>query len=44
MTSDSVRPPEKRYNYPNAVAGLVSLVKEEGVKGLTRGVGTNTVC
>ncbi|KAJ2933573.1 hypothetical protein H1R20_g3511, partial [Candolleomyces eurysporus] len=42
MTSDSIRPPEKRYNYPNAVAGLVSLVKEEGVKGLTRGVGTNT--
>ncbi|KAF5337177.1 hypothetical protein D9611_003436 [Ephemerocybe angulata] len=42
MTSDSVRPPEKRYNYSNAFSGLVSLIKEEGLKGLTRGLGTNT--
>ena len=41
MTSDSVRPPERRYGYPNAFGGLVSLVKEEGVKGLARGIGTN---
>jgi solute carrier family 25 (mitochondrial dicarboxylate transporter), member 10 len=42
MTSDSVRPPEKRYSYPNALSGLVTLIKEEGIRGLARGVGTNT--
>lgn len=42
MTSDSVKPPEQRYNYSNAISGLVSLVREEGIKGLTRGIGTNT--
>ncbi|KAJ8091379.1 hypothetical protein PM082_015097 [Marasmius tenuissimus] len=42
MTSDPIKPPEKRYNYSNAISGLVSLVKEEGVKGLTRGIGPNT--
>ncbi|KAF8630207.1 hypothetical protein AX15_003057 [Amanita polypyramis BW_CC] len=41
MTSDSVRPIEKRYNYRNAIVGLVRLVKEEGPKGLCRGLGTN---
>ncbi|KIJ68767.1 hypothetical protein HYDPIDRAFT_173415 [Hydnomerulius pinastri MD-312] len=41
MTSDTLRPPEKRYNYRNAITGLISLVKEEGVKGLGRGLGTN---
>ncbi|PCH33239.1 mitochondrial carrier [Wolfiporia cocos MD-104 SS10] len=43
MTSDSIRPPEKRYNYSNALTGLVTLVRSEGVKGLFRGVGTNIV-
>ncbi|KAJ7226006.1 mitochondrial carrier [Mycena pura] len=43
MTSDSIRPPEKRYGYSNAVTGLFSLAKEEGIKGLGRGLGTNTV-
>lgn len=42
MTSDSVRPPAKRYGYSNAISGLVSLIKEEGIRGLARGVGTNT--
>jgi len=42
MTSDSVRPPENRYNYRNAAMALVRLVKEEGFKGLFRGIGTNT--
>jgi dicarboxylate transporter 10 len=42
MTSDSVRPPEKRYGYPNVVRGLVTLIKEEGIRGLSRGVGVNT--
>lgn len=44
MTSDVLRPPEKRYNYSNALTGLVSLVRSEGTRGLMRGVGTNTVC
>lgn len=43
MTSDSIRPPEKRYNYSNAITGLVTLVKSEDVRGLFRGLGTNTV-
>jgi dicarboxylate transporter 10 len=43
MTTDAVRPPEKQYGYSNAFSGLVSLVKEEGVRGLTRGLGANTV-
>jgi solute carrier family 25 (mitochondrial dicarboxylate transporter), member 10 len=43
MTSDSTRPPEQRYNYKHALDGLVKLVKEEGLKGLTRGLTPNTV-
>ena len=43
MTSDQLRPPQERYGYPNALRGLISLVKEEGARGLYRGVGTNTV-
>ncbi|EKM60727.1 uncharacterized protein PHACADRAFT_133456 [Phanerochaete carnosa HHB-10118-sp] len=42
MTSDSIKPPEQRYNYSNALSGLVSLIKTEGLKGLTRGLGANT--
>lgn len=44
MTSDLIRPPEKRYNYSNAFAGLVHLIREEGFHGLARGLGTNMVC
>jgi dicarboxylate transporter 10 len=43
MTSDVTRPLEKRYNYSNAVTGLANLVKDEGVRGLFRGIGANTV-
>ena len=43
MTSDSIRPPEKRYGYRNAVAGVVNLIKEENIRGLARGIGPNTV-
>lgn len=43
MTSDSLRPPEKQYRYRNALTGLVTLVKTEGIKGLCRGLGTNVV-
>ncbi|KIK99893.1 hypothetical protein PAXRUDRAFT_780592 [Paxillus rubicundulus Ve08.2h10] len=41
MTSDSLRPPEQQYGYRNAMTGLVSLVKHEGVRALSRGLGTN---
>jgi hypothetical protein len=43
MTSDSTRPPDKRYGYSNALSGLVNLVREEGIRGLARGLGANTV-
>ncbi|KAI0733922.1 dicarboxylic acid transporter [Fomitopsis betulina] len=43
MTSDSIRPPERRYNYSNAINGLVQLVRHEGVGGLFRGLETNMV-
>lgn len=43
MTSDSIKPIEQRYRYSNALTGLISLVKAEGLKGLTRGLGANTV-
>ncbi|KAH8988249.1 dicarboxylic acid transporter [Lactarius akahatsu] len=43
MTSDVSRPPEKRYNYPNALTGLVSLLRSEGMRGLARGAGPNVV-
>ncbi|EIM83503.1 dicarboxylic acid transporter [Stereum hirsutum FP-91666 SS1] len=42
MTSDTLRPPEQRFNYSNALTGLVSLVRSEGLGGLFKGVGTNT--
>lgn len=42
MTSDSVRPPEKRYGYSNVISGLIALIRGEGIRGLARGVGTNT--
>ncbi|KAG9314668.1 mitochondrial carrier [Chiua virens] len=41
MTSDSLRPPEKQYGYRNALSGLANLVKAEGIRGLSRGLGTN---
>ncbi|KAG2023168.1 dicarboxylic acid transporter [Coprinopsis cinerea AmutBmut pab1-1] len=41
MTSDITRPADKRYNYSNAFTGLISLVREEGFAGLTRGLGVN---
>ena len=43
MTSDSIRPPEKRYGYRNAVAGVINLIREETFRGLARGIGPNTV-
>ena len=43
MTSDFVRPPEQRYNYPNVISGVFTLVREEGPHALFRGMGTNLV-
>ena len=43
MTSDNTRPSEQRYNYKHAFDGLMKLVKEEGFKGLARGLTPNTV-
>ncbi|KAI0090019.1 mitochondrial carrier [Irpex rosettiformis] len=43
MTSDNIRPPEKRYNYSNAISGLFRLIREEGTKGLFRGLEANVV-
>ena len=43
MTSDSIRPPEKRYGYRNAVAGVLNVIREEKFRGLARGIGPNTV-
>lgn len=44
MTTDEVRPPKDRFNYKNAVDGLIRLVREEGVSALGRGLSANVVC
>jgi hypothetical protein len=44
MTSDMTRPVERRYHYHNAVTGLFSLLRDEGLAGLLRGIVPNTVC
>lgn len=44
MTSDQLRHPHERFNYQNALNGLRNLVRAEGVQGLFRGLGVNTVC
>ncbi|KAF8610071.1 dicarboxylic acid transporter [Ceratobasidium sp. AG-I] len=41
MTTDEVRPPKDRFNYKNAVDGLIRLVREEGVSALGRGLSAN---
>lgn len=43
MTSDILRPPQRRFAYSNAITGLMSLIREEGLRGLARGLGPNTV-
>ncbi|KAJ3822066.1 dicarboxylic acid transporter [Lentinula raphanica] len=42
MTSDVIKPQEHRFNYSNALSGLANLASQEGVKGMARGLGTNT--
>jgi hypothetical protein len=41
MTSDLNRPVAERYAYPDAVRGLVQLVRAEGLSKLTLGMGPN---
>ncbi|KAG8748638.1 Mitochondrial dicarboxylate transporter [Ceratobasidium sp. 414] len=41
MTTDEVRPPKDRFNYKNAIDGLIRLVREEGVSALGRGLSAN---
>ncbi|KAJ3994225.1 mitochondrial carrier [Lentinula boryana] len=41
MTSDVIKPQEYRFNYSNALSGLANLAEQEGIKGMTRGLGTN---
>lgn len=43
MTSDLNKPPEKRYNYPDAVRGAVRMAQDEGVTSLFRGLAPNLV-
>lgn len=43
MTSDVNKAPAERYNYPNAISGLVRMTKDEGFGSLFRGLGPNTV-
>jgi len=43
MTSDSVRPPEKRFGYRNAVVGVINVIREEKIRGLARGIVPNTI-
>lgn len=43
MTTDAIRPPETRYRYSNVFSGLITIVKEEGIKGLRRGLEANGV-
>ncbi|KAF8530999.1 mitochondrial carrier [Gautieria morchelliformis] len=42
MTTDPLKPPEARHKYVNVINGLVRLVREEGLPGLTRGLIPNT--
>ncbi|KAJ7596777.1 mitochondrial carrier [Mycena floridula] len=42
MTTDAIRSPENRYGYSNVVSGFRRIIKDEGVQGLTRGLGANT--
>ncbi|SNX83222.1 probable DIC1 - Mitochondrial dicarboxylate carrier protein [Melanopsichium pennsylvanicum] len=43
MTSDVNKAPKDRYNYANAISGLVRMTRDEGVASLFRGLGPNTV-
>lgn len=38
LAGDGVKPPEKRLNYKNAFDGLYRIYKENGIKGMFRGL------
>ncbi|KIP06292.1 hypothetical protein PHLGIDRAFT_30533 [Phlebiopsis gigantea 11061_1 CR5-6] len=42
IISDSMKPPAQRYNYSSVSSGLMSILRTEGFKGLTRGMDANT--
>lgn len=42
MTTDPIKPPDKRYKYSNALQGIFRLGREEGLHGLVRGLTPNT--
>lgn len=43
MTSDLNKPPEKRFNYSNALTGVLRMAREEGLPSLVRGLSPNLV-
>ncbi|KIW16985.1 hypothetical protein PV08_04176 [Exophiala spinifera] len=42
MQSDASKPAELRKNYKNALAGLIHMIREEGLSSIWRGVGPNS--
>jgi solute carrier family 25 (mitochondrial dicarboxylate transporter), member 10 len=43
MCADGVKPAAERYRYPNALAGIVRIGKEEGLKAFYKGLGPNVI-
>lgn len=41
MQNDAKLPPQDRRNYKHALDGLYRVVKEDGFRGLSRGIGPN---
>jgi dicarboxylate transporter 10 len=43
MCADGVKPAAERYRYPNALAGIVRIGREEGMKAFYKGLGPNVI-
>lgn len=43
MCADGVKPVTERYRYPNALAGIVRIGQEEGMKAFYKGLGPNVI-
>jgi dicarboxylate transporter 10 len=43
MCADGVKPVTERYMYPNAVAGMIRIGQEEGLKAFYKGLGSNVI-
>lgn len=43
MCSDGVKDAKQRYQYPNALAGMMRIGREEGIGAFTKGLGPNIV-